>query len=132
MSINDYGFMGSCEIKISGSSFGVVEFLKSSNLKPKTIWKRGEIPSIEKDPHHDSGFLFIISDEADKPISFYLKEATRFLAVQEPELNRAKRCGAEDFRLIIALNHAGSAIEYLPPKLLLLAGRLDIGIELAY
>jgi len=124
--------MGFCEIKISGSSFGVVEFLKTSNLKPQAVWRRSEIPSLEKGPHLDSGFIFVISNEADKPLSFHIKEATRFLAVQEPELNRAKNCGAEDLRLIIAINHAGFAIEYFPPKLLLLAGRLDIGIELAY
>jgi hypothetical protein len=122
--------MDACEIKVSGSAFGVDEFLKSSNLKPGAIWRRGEMLSSETAAPFDSGFRLVISDGVDRPLDFHVKEATRFLAVQEPELLRAVRSGAEDLRLIIGLNRNDPSPEYLPPKLLLLAGRLDIGIEL--
>jgi hypothetical protein len=121
---------GVCEIKISGFSFGAGEFLKTSNLKPHLVWGRGELVPSETAPRPDAGFLVAISGRAGEPLAFHLKEATRFLAIQEPELNRAVRCGAEELRLILHLNQAGPLHLVLPPKLLLLAGRLDIGIEI--
>ena len=123
--------MATCLISIRGAAFEVDEFLKRTNLKGRWVYRKGEAPKIDKQDRPESSCSVVISDTESEPISFHVQEAMRFLAVRESELTEAVKCGADDVRLCF-LYHRHAGLEqtvYLPPKLLLLAGKLGVGIE---
>lgn len=123
--------MATCLINIGGTAFEVDQFLKRTNLKTRWVYRKGESPKIDQQDRPESSCCVVISDTAEEPIGFHVQEAVRFLAVRESELTEAVKCGADDLRLCF-LYHRHAGLEqtvYLPPKLLLLAGKLDVGIE---
>lgn len=124
--------MGACALNVSGLSFAVDEFLKTSSLKPQAVYHRGEIPPLNRQPRPDTGFILTVSDDDNEPLSIHLTKAIRFLSVRADELKRAAQSGAEDLRLILMFNDSDlfAHTAYLPPKLLLLAAQLGLGIEM--
>jgi len=124
--------MPTCAINLGGMSFAVDEFLKKTDLEATWVYRRGKMPKVTRNDRLGSGFFHIISDAEAKPISFHVQEAIRFLAVRESELKAAIKCGADDVRLLF-IYHRKDQLEqtvYLPPKLLSLAVRLNVGIEI--
>ena len=124
--------MGSCIFAASGLSFDVDEFLKTSNLKPRVVYHKGEVAALERQTRPDTGFILTISQDEGEDLQFQFKEALRFLNVNESELKRCRQFGAEDLRMVFTypvmdiFEHS----EFLPPKLVSLIGQLQMGIEL--
>jgi hypothetical protein len=124
--------MGWCLLAASGLSFEVEVFLNTSNLKPRVVYHKGELAATEGQPRPDTGFVLTISQDEGEDFQFHLKEAQRFLNVNESELERIRQFGAEDLRMVFSYSMLNRYVhtECLPPKLVALIGRLLMGIEI--
>ena len=103
-----------------------------STLEPYHVHRRGEIwRRTERFTH--SGLRCDVS-EAEGSLAAQAADAISFLSTHEAELERLRAFpGAEDLRLDFGYFRREVFVQndYLPPELLLRAGRLGIGIELS-
>ncbi len=111
------------------------EFLRGSPFLPKTKYYKGQIPTKDnpkKLPRPDSGFVVLVShDQKGDDISVQRQDAYNFLHRYEGEIQRAKIFGADNFLLEFGIQ-LGQAIEtpvYLPPELIAVLSRLQMGLN---
>lgn len=125
--------MPSCILHVSGEDFAVDEFLSDTKLKPYHVHHRGEPTGRKEVNYEDSGFSIEVS-EADGDLNVEVEDAILFLRRHEADLSRlATMHEVSVRRLDFGINRRDvfGQFEYLPPELLLLSGRLGIGIELS-
>jgi hypothetical protein len=124
--------MSCCVLHVSGEDFDVDAYLAESTLRPYDVHHRGDQRYSMVAP--DSGFSLDVSD-ADGDLKAQVADAIRLLAEWEPELQRLRAFdGVQDIRLDFGYYRRDDVFmqgEYLPPRLLALAGRYDIGIALS-
>jgi hypothetical protein len=122
--------------------FDPSEFLQDSSFKERRIYLRGQLRFPKSQPngpqYEVSGFTVAVSERSRDDLPGQIEEAIEFLSRNHSELERLGRSpGIEEVRLDFPyhLRVDGENIlaqfDYLPPRLLLLAGTLGIGIELS-
>lgn len=101
--------------------------------------EKGETPKIESDhgPHANYGFSCEVSDRGWDDVEGQVVDMISFLEVYTPYLQSLKTTHSIDsWRFDMPYEcrldtDCYAQFEYLPPKLIRLAGTLDIGIELS-
>jgi len=126
--------MGTCLFVATGENFQIDAFLKTSPLRPFSVFHKGEIPpkdNPQKEPRPDSGFALLVSDDANQEdLAAQVSAALDFLLQNEMELKRLRTLGAEemwfDFGLVPGQRLQTSTA--LPPELILEMGRFGMGL----
>ena len=129
----------SCVLRIDGINFKVDDFLKSTNLKPYTIYRKGEQTKIGKMKiHNSSGCSFDLSIADFNDFEKQRKDATEFLKNQFDKLKSIYSFGLDndenpiiDFGTTTRMFEVEIQCDYLEPELLKLAGNLNFGIEIS-
>jgi hypothetical protein len=118
----------------TGDEFDVNAFLISSTLEPDNVFYRGQKSNPDSKASKTTGFSIYISDESAK-LDILAEAAFLFLQNHEVEFTRLVCCpGLTDITLDFHYDHRPEAAiqcDYLPAKLLALAGSLKIDIELS-
>jgi hypothetical protein len=125
--------MPGCVFHARGEEFAVDEFLAGSSLAPYRIYHRGELAERCGRVWKDSGFSVNVTDDGES-LSGQCEKVISFLREFEGELIRlAHFHGVTDRRLDFGYYRRDVVVQfdYLPPRLLALAGSLGIGIELS-
>jgi hypothetical protein len=126
--------MPGCVFHAHGVDFGVDGFLAGSSLRPYQVFRRGERRSHRDGrPWECSGFKIDVSAVRGQ-LAAQCNDAIKFLTSNKDEL--ARLCafpGVDNRRLDFGYDRRDVAVQcdYLPAELLLLAGSLNIGIELS-
>ena len=126
--------MPGCVFHAVGKGFDVDAFVAQTSLTPYQVFHRGDRPSARREPYESSGFKVDVS-QADGCLGTECEDAEIWLSANMTELLRlAAYPGIEDLRLDFGYNRRANApvqCDYLPPSLLALAGKANIGIELS-
>ena len=101
--------------------------------------EKGEVPKIrsEQGPHQDYGFSCEVSDRPWDSVAGQVVDMISFLEVYTPHLQALQDSHAvEDWRFDLPYEcrldeQTHGQFDYLSPKLIRLAGALNIGIELS-
>jgi len=126
----------SCILRAAGKKFNVEDFLKISKLKPCAVYRKGEPRFKTKPKSHIatcSGVNIKVSNADFSNLKKQIKDTVKYLEKNKNEVKKlAKFPGLDsepnlDFG--IALRDVPAQSDYFPPELLLLAGKLGIGIE---
>jgi hypothetical protein len=128
----------SCYFRVVGKKLEIDELLKKVNLEPDRVWHKGEPrfkskPKGKKKPH--SGASFVASDAEMTEFDLQVNEAIQFLETYKEDIEKLVAYpGVEEARLDFGINLREMFInsDYLPPKILALAGNLNIAIELSH
>jgi hypothetical protein len=126
--------MPGCVLHVNGGDFAVDQFLASASIKPYQVHHRGEPTRPAGKNYEHSGFRADVS-AVDGELQTPIEDAILFLRRYETDLSRlAGMREVSDRRLDFGCfrREVAAQFEYLPPELLLLAGRLGIGIELSF
>jgi len=126
-----------CVLRVSGKNFNVDKFLKQTKLKYCAIYRMGEPRSKFKPDgkkNEKSGINIAVSDadfyQLDKQISGTIK----FLIKHQKELKKLlKYPGVSPISELdfgVAIRDVAIQSDYLPPKLIALAGRLGLGCRM--
>ena len=124
--------MPGCIFHVSGENFDVDAFLSNSSFRPYRVYHRGETAHRSR-IFEDNGFSLDVSS-ADGDFAVEITDALAFLSTHESELERLRDFpGVADMRLDFGYCRREVSVQcdYLPPNLLLCAGKLGIGIELS-
>jgi hypothetical protein len=129
----------SCVLRIDGKDFKVDDFLKSSNLKPYRIYRKGEKIEIGKRKLEEgSGCSFDLSTANFNDFEQQRKDAVKFLKTHFDKLNTVFSYGLSkseiptiDFGTATRMHNVEIQCDYLEPELLKLAGNLNFGIEIS-
>jgi hypothetical protein len=121
---------------VSGLDFDVDEFLKTTVIKPFSVFHKGKMvigPDQTQVLRSNSGFIVLIDLEGAKPLNHHIQKANDYLKIHRTTLKKSAQFGADDLRLNFFYPNLKvyDLAHYLPPDLLLLAGRIGIGIEMS-
>ena len=130
-----------CVLRVTGANFDPAEFLRTSTLRPCSVFKTGD-PRIASRPHgpvwSSSGFTIAVSDAAWSDLAAQVSDACGFLERHAGELHTLSQLGAVedirlDFPIELRIGHDAvvAQFDYFPPDLVRAAGNLGIGIELS-
>ena len=129
----------SCVLRAVGEDFDADGFLTGSPFKAVRVWHKGEqrrrkragSPTV----HPDSGFVVDVSNESGDALASQVGDAVVFLESHTDEIERLARFpGFDSAWLDFALwwRDVGAQFDRFPPKLVSLAGRLGLGLELSH
>ncbi len=129
----------SCILRIFGRNFEVDEFLKITGLIPIRIYRKGEQARFtESGVQEDSGCNIKISSADFDEFERQKEDALKFLTDQFEQVELFKKYQGEsadiDFgiRTRFIEEDVYTHTDFLPPELLLVTGKLGIGIALSY
>ena len=120
----------------SGSSSFKI-FLGQTKLPISESYEKGDTFSSKRPPHKDYGFSCKVSKGKWDDFYGQVQDALEFLKKFETELiNLMQKCSVDDIRLDFGYSCRLSdkilvQCDFLPPELLKMAGKLNIGIELS-
>lgn len=129
-----------CVFHVSSQTHSFQTFLANHpDLPIYRQHEKGEIPKIQSEhgPHEDYGFSCEVSDRSWSDVTGQVVDMISFLEVYTPYLQALKESHPIDnWRFDLPYecrldDQTFSQFDYLPPKLIRLAGALDIGIELS-
>ena len=131
-----------CVLHVTSDTDSLNEYIKTAGLPVYMAYEKGDpIFPNAKDPgqYEDSGFSCDVSEKGWDDFQGQIEDAISFLRQFEtPLFELIDRYHITDIRLDfpmtsrIAMNASYfMQSDYLPPELLKLAGRLDIGIEIS-
>jgi len=129
-----------CIFHVSSKSDSFKQFLATyPDLPVYQAHEKGDIPKIKQDeqPHEDYGFSCEVSDREWSDMEGQIVDMISFLEVYTPYLQQLKDShNIDDWRFDLPYESLLSderftQFDYLPPKLMRLAGALEIGIELS-
>ncbi|WP_437957302.1 hypothetical protein WME76_39220 [Sorangium sp. So ce119] len=124
-----------CVLRVSGSRFDPQGYLRTSKLRPSSVFLAGTPRLVTKPDgvkHTRSGFTVTVSD-AEWTLRDQAHDACSFLAVHEAELATLSSLPeVEDVRLDFPIEKRDvlAQSECFPPALVRTAGRAGIGLEL--
>jgi len=133
----------SCRLRASGKNLNVAEVLHAIKLPYRDVYRKGEFRlrfskrSQANRPNKSSGFSCMIGKGNDKTIRQHVKDAIRFLKKYKAALTKlSRRKDIEvltiDFGLESRISNKISAqFDYIPPELVTLASRYNIGFEIS-
>ena len=129
--------MPGCILRADGTTFQVGQFLEGSRLVPYVVFRKGEPRTragTGKDRKHKTSGMNVVVAESDT-LTMQIRCAIAFLKRYKRELIRLRRYrGVDGVCLDFGITCGNDWVAHfdsLPPELLRLAGRLDIGIELS-
>jgi hypothetical protein len=125
--------MPGCVLRVSGDVFQSDDFLAGSSLTPCNVFRKGE-PKAKERVWETSGITISVSDASGDDFVEQIKDAIRFLRVNENELARLRdHPGLEAMSLDFGVNRKGGFLQssFFPPDLVSLAASLGVGIELS-
>ena len=123
--------MPGCVLRACGDDFDVDAFLSTSNLQPCAVYHRGE-PRSRLKLHSENGFNIAVTEHGK--LKEDIPEAISFLSAHEAELLRLRNfSGVKDVCLDFGYERRDVVVQYdyLPSELLVLVGKLGLGIELS-
>ena len=117
-----------------GADLDVDAFLARSPWPSLARRQRGDSPDGSSRVLQESYFSVLVSEQAHPAFEAHLKDAESFVNRHSSELERLGNFpGVTDVRLWFGWSWAHGVQRFLlPPRLLLLAATLGIGIELAF
>jgi hypothetical protein len=128
----------SCILRVFGSSLNVDALLAQSALKPDRVWKKGE-PRFKTKPNDKalvcSGASFVASEAGLSDFDAQAEEAGIFLERNFEEIRKIVGFPDVEGAVLdfgIKLRDVAVHCDYLSPKLIQLAARAGIGIELSH
>ena len=125
--------MPGCVLRASGAKFLPAEFLARSSFRPCNVFHAGA-PRGGASVWTTSGFTVEVSAASGEELDTQIEDALAFLHRHSDELNRlANMNELEDLRLDFGVSRKNGFLQssYLPPELVRLAGKLNIGIEIS-
>jgi hypothetical protein len=130
-----------CVLRVSGEKFDPLTFLRSSRLKPYSVFRMGELrfASQPNGPMHDfAGFKVQVSRRSWDDLPGQVVDAIAFLRKHERALAKLRSIPeVEDIELDFPVNlqidrqNVFTQYEYFPPKLVSLAGTIGCGLEIS-
>ncbi len=123
--------MPGCILRVQGVEFDVDAFLASSGFQPCVVYHRGE-PMSRSRLYENNGFGVAVTEHGK--LKEDIPEATSFLSANEAELLRLRDFpGVQSLYLDFGHWRRDVAVQcdYLPSELLVLAGKLGLGIALS-
>jgi hypothetical protein len=124
--------------RIAGEHINIDEFLNDIDIEPSNIWKKGEkkYKSIRPEELYKwSGVSFCASDADMNEFDVQVEDCIEFLTEFKAEISQLLESDdVEEATIDFGIELMDVAIhsDYLPPKLIKLAGKLGIGIELSH
>lgn len=129
-----------CIFHVSSQTSSFKQFLEANpGLPVYQSHEKGEMPKIkqEEQAHEDYGFSCDVSDRDWSDMEGQIVDMISFLEVYTPYLQELKATHQiDDWRFDLPYecllnDEKFTQFDYLPPKLMHLAGALEIGIELS-
>lgn len=119
--------MGACVFVASGLRFDVDGYLRTSSLKPMSVFRKGEIPSKESTARPDSGFVLLVGEG---PVVDQAQSALVFLSRHERDFQTMRQHGVDNLLFDFGVERTGKIQEshYLPPELIARMGQLGLGL----
>jgi len=128
----------SCYFRVVGKKLLIDELLEKVDMEPCSVWHKGE-PRLTSKPKGKkrlhSGASFVASGAEMTEFNLQVEESIQFLEEFKKEIEiMVAYPGVEEARLDFGINLRDAFInsDYLPPKILALAGNLNIAIELSH
>lgn len=129
--------MCACMLCVKGDSFEPEEYCSNSKLPIYSMWKKGDLRSPHSQKRYElSGFSCEVSLREE--LKEQVEDAIAFLKLYDSELHEVSLLnGIEVFHLDFGyecrINMTTVCVqgEYLPPELLVLAGKHGIGVALS-
>jgi hypothetical protein len=126
----------SCILRVSGTELNIKSQLKIK-LVPDSTWERGT-PVLSNKPdgkkHSNSGARYVVSEADFDEFQVQKSDAVEFMEQNNSELIKIMNLpGIEGGCLDFGIYYRDVPVQcdYFPPELVLLAGRLGLGIELS-
>ena len=128
----------SCVLRAAGKNFDVDKFLSQTTLQPCAVFKKGE-PERKSKPtgkkNEYSGINIEVSSADLNQLNQQIQDAVRFLEKNMNEVRSLAQSPGLDIEpeLDFAIEKRDVYVQadYLPPKILVLAGSLGLGIRLS-
>jgi hypothetical protein len=124
--------MPGCILRVSAKDFDVDAFLSVTTFKPYRVDHQGQAYGRRGKIYQNSGFCVDVSRHEE--LKQQIPDAIQFLKENQAELQRVSEVFSKIF-LTLDFGHCARDVaaqfDYLPPELLLLAGSLNIGIEIS-
>lgn len=126
----------SCILRVVGEELNVKELLKI-NSKPDTYWVKGEPRLLSKpnsDKHIRSGAHYYLSEADFNEFELQKEDVIKYLIENEDEMKAIQELsGLDDVYLDFGIELRDVAIQsdYLPPELIILAGKFGLGIRMS-
>jgi hypothetical protein len=126
--------MPGCVLRVASADFQVDAFLRTSTLHPCDVYRRGE-PRGQTGKFNDkTGMTVVVSDDSGDELARQVQDAVAFLEHNRDEIDRLHSY-VESEGIILDFGIWSKDVfmqyNYLPPRLLRLAGELEVGIELS-
>lgn len=126
--------MPGCVLRAFGRDFQVDEFLAECDWDPCEVWRLGEQQATCRPPDETSGFNLVISEAPGTDLERQVEDAIGFLVNYRDELERLSETPGVDHILLdfgITRRNVPLQSDFLPGRLVRLAGRFGLGIELS-
>ena len=126
--------MPGCVLRVASADFQVDDFLKTSTLHPCNVYRRAEPRGQTGKLNNKTGMTVIVSEANGDELAQQVQDAAAFLEQNRGEINRLRSyVGNEGITLDFGIwsKEVLGQYNYLPPRLLRLAGELEVGIELS-
>jgi len=128
----------SCILRASGKNFDVDKFLSQTKLQPCAVFKKGK-PKYQARPkgkkNEFSGINIEVSNADFNQLDQQIQDAIKFLQKNKDEVrNLIDFLGLDsesEIDFAIEKRNVRAQTDYFPPKLLVLAGTLGLGIRLS-
>jgi hypothetical protein len=130
-----------CVLRVRGKDFDADRYLALSGLEATKVFHRGEprFASRPDGPRSEaSGFNIVVSDASWDSVRAQVEDAIAFLEANAEAVRMLRSApGVDDVRLDFPLDlridrvHIMAQFDYLPPKLVSLAGALGLGLEIS-
>jgi len=119
--------MGACVFVATGLKFDVDGYLKISPFKPVSVFRRGEIPSKDRVPRPDSGFVVLVGEGE---VSDVAEAALAFLSHHDRDIQTMRGGGVDNLLFDFGVERTGKIQEshYLRPELIARMGQLGMGL----
>lgn len=129
----------SCILRIDGINFRVDDFIKSTDLKPYRIYRKGDKIKVgKKKIQNSNGCSFDLSKTGFKDFEQQRKDVIEYLNKNFLQLSTVYSFGLKndenptvDFGIENLMMDFWCQTEYLEPELLKLVGNLNFGIEIS-
>lgn len=126
----------SCILRVAGKDLNLKALL-GINIVPDSTWEKGEPRSPSKPDgkkNSDSGANYVVSEADFDEFELQKNDAITFLMDNKNQIQEIMKLPGNDGAVLdFAINRRDVFVQYdnFPPKLIRLAGNLNLGIELS-
>jgi hypothetical protein len=126
--------MPGCVLRVASDDFNVDDFLKTTSLHPCNVYRKSEPKGQTGKLSDKTGITIVVSEASGGELALQVEDAIAFLEQNRDEIKRLRSYVASEEIVLdfgIWREEVIGQYNYLPPKLLRLAGELEMGIELS-